>query len=127
MNPRQIGLMNQRKTVKFVLENFYKYGVIPQISYDKKGKKTLFSPRVYNVGVGHFHGDIFDLFDIQTMPDSNEYPVYLIQVKSGSFKLSNTKDLIYYNDLCEFTTPDSIKKELHIWQKGAKLPIILPC
>lgn len=75
----------------------------------------------------HFHGDIFDLFDIQTMPDSNEYPVYLIQVKSGSFKLSNTKDLIYYNDLCEFTTPDSIKKELHIWQKGAKLPIILPC
>ncbi len=125
MNARQRGLASQRKSVKWMLEHPEKYGIIPNPLQEKE--RTLRSCRIFNVGVGTYSGDLFERFDIIAMPDSDEFTIWLIQVKSNSFGLNRTADLVYFTDLLEFKTPTAVRKELHIWKTRAKEPIILPC
>lgn len=125
MNPRQIGLKNQKRSVQFILRNEHKYGLSSERQFLKSGKCVLSSDRIHNVGVGHFQGDLFGRFDIMTMPYGNEYPIYLVQVKSKSFSLSKTADLDYFNELSSFQVPDGVIKELHIWQDHLQTPKII--
>lgn len=129
MNPRQRGLINQRKSVQYVLKNVAKYGCSSSILIDKNGKKTFTSDRVHNIGVGRFQDDLFGLFDLMTMPDAEELdcPIYLIQVKSESFSLSKTADLQYSNKIFQFFVPKFVTKEIHIWKKNQQQPNIIKC
>jgi len=135
---RSRGRYLQQKSINYILDNPLKYG-IPDYRQEKDPKKRKLLKRILNAGMG-FGGDMFGLWDIIALPDNRtqidnpnirqlNFPMLLVQVKSNiSFNVSGKKTLTqmeYIADLSNFEIPAYVRKELHVWDYNAKMPIIL--
>lgn len=136
---RSKGRYLQQKSINYILDNPLKYG-IPDYRQEKDPKKRKAIKRILNAGMG-FSGDFFGLWDIIALPDNRtqidnpnfrelNFPITFVQVKSNlSFNVSGKRTPAqseYIADLCNFEIPSYVRKELHVWDFNAKIPIILP-
>lgn len=136
-NPRKLGLQRQRQSVRYILRHPEIYGIEAELGDrpNKQGTITLRSPRIEVAGVAHFQGDFFSVeyakdkdgkplkagWDIVTMPGMDDFPIWLIQVKSHpSFQMS--QNIKYVTILFNFKVPPCVKKELHIWHPNKAVP-----
>lgn len=107
------GLRNQRKTVKYILENYPLFGVTEK-------------NRIFTAGTRAKRGgtDIFGLWDIIVMPDIPDYWTSLVQVKTN-IKSGTAKAKKVIRELQNFTVPPNTQKFLVVWYDRKPKPLVL--
>jgi len=147
----KVGIRNQYRSKQYMLRHPYLYGILP----DKATSTELISDRIEVATFkGKMMHDLFNFeykdlngkmqkagWDIISMPDDNPdqiqraglpmfevetkdyFKVHLVQVKTN-YTL-NSESIRYLEALCNFRVAPYVKKELHIWYTGEKIPTVI--